>query len=180
MFERFTREARAAVIGAQTEAARTGSASITEEHLLLSLLEQGALDPLDVDRASIRAGLAQARRRGGLSKADEEALAGLGIDLEQVIARVRETHGEDALATTEPCPKGLATVFGRRATDSHRPFTSAAKQTLEQSLRVALGRKDKTIGAPHLLLALLARPGVVAEVLTDHGVTYDRVERGLA
>ncbi|MDT9685550.1 Clp protease N-terminal domain-containing protein [Streptomyces sp. TRM76323] len=182
MFERFTTAARSAVVGAQAEATKAGAAWVTEEHLLLSLLEQGALDPLGVDRAAIRAGLAAARRRGGLSKADEEALAGLGIDLTEVVSRVERTHGEGALGASAPRARGFAaSLFGRREPGprSHRPFTEGAKQTLEQSLRVALGRKDKEIGARHLVLALAARPGPVSEVLADHGVTYAHAERGL-
>ncbi|MEU6863948.1 Clp protease N-terminal domain-containing protein [Streptomyces sp. NPDC046876] len=180
MFERFTAAARSAVVGAQAEAARAQSPVVAEEHLLLALLEQGALDPLEVDRAAVRAGLVEARRRGGLSKADEEALAGLGIDLAEVVARIEESHGEGALSASAPRNQVRAAgLFGRRepGSRSHRPFTAEAKQVLEKSLRIALGRKDKEIGSRHLVLALVARPGPVSEVLADHGVTYERVER---
>ncbi|GAA3084705.1 hypothetical protein GCM10020254_31390 [Streptomyces goshikiensis] len=102
MFERFTTAARDAVTGAVAEARRAGAATVTEEHLLLALLAQGALDPLGVDRAAVAAGLARARRRGGMSRADEEALAGLGIDLTRILSRVEETHGEGALAAAAP------------------------------------------------------------------------------
>ncbi|MEV6330444.1 Clp protease N-terminal domain-containing protein [Streptomyces sp. NPDC051909] len=183
MFERFTAAARSAVVGAQAEAASAEAAMVAEEHLLLALLEQGALDPLGVDRAAVRAGLVESRRRGGLSKADEEALAGLGIDLDEVVARVEETHGEGALTASAPRGRGRgAGLFGRREAGprSHRPFATETKQVLEKSLRIALGRKDKEIGARHLVLALVARPGPVSEVLADHGVTYERAERELA
>ncbi|MGW1141348.1 Clp protease N-terminal domain-containing protein, partial [Streptomyces zhihengii] len=65
----------------------------------------------------------------------------------------------------------------RRPRSGHRPFTREAKGVLERSLRIAVGRRDRAIGSEHLLLALAARPGVVAEVLADHGVTYGSVER---
>lgn len=169
MFECFTTEARDTVTGAVAEARRAGAATVTEEHLLLALLSRGALDTLGVDRAAMGADLAAARRRGGLSRADEEALAGLGIDLSEIVSRVEEVHGEGALASAAP----------RRRT-RHVPFTQGAKKVLEQSLRIALGRKDRRIGTPHLLLALLSRPGTVAEVLTDHGVTYATAETALA
>ncbi|UUU40038.1 Clp protease N-terminal domain-containing protein [Streptomyces sp. NBC_00162] len=169
MFERFTTEARDTVTGAAAEARQAGSATVTEEHLLLALLSRGALDFLGVDRAAVAADLAAARRRGGMSRADEEALAGLGIDLSEIVSRVEEAHGEGALSPAAP----------RRRT-RHVPFTQGAKKVLEQSLRIALGRKDRRIAAPHLLLALLSRPGTVAEVLTDHGVTYATAETGLA
>lgn len=48
---------------------------------------------------------------------------------------------------------------------------------LEKSLRIAVARRERTIGDEHILLALTARPGVPAEVLADHGVTYESVTR---
>ncbi|MET9700586.1 Clp protease N-terminal domain-containing protein [Streptomyces sp. NPDC006529] len=196
MFERFTAGARDTVTGAVTAARRAGAAAVTEEHLLLALLEQGTLDPLGVDREAAAAALAEARRRGGLSQADEEALAGLGIDLSEIIARVEESHGEGALATAgarpprgpgAPSSRGsslgssLRSVLGRpaarpREDRRHVRFGPGAKKTLEQSLRIALGHRAKTITRTHLLLALLAAPGPVADVLAAQGVTYARVE----
>ncbi|MFD3697471.1 Clp protease N-terminal domain-containing protein [Streptomyces sp. NPDC058646] len=189
MFERFTRDARDTVTGAVTEAQRAGAATVTEEHLLLSLLSRGALDPLGVDRAAVVADLAAARRRGGMSRAEEEALAGLGIDLTEIVSRVEETHGEGALAAPAPRRRtlggSLRSALGRgdgddRSGSRHVPFTQGAKKVLEQSLRIALGRHDRHIGTVHLLLALLSRPGTTAEVLTDHGVTYAAAEARLA
>ncbi|ARE74626.1 Clp protease N-terminal domain-containing protein [Streptomyces sp. NPDC059558] len=189
MFERFTRDARSTVTGAVTEARRSGAATVTEEHLLLSLLTLGALDPLGVDRAAVAADLTAARRRGGMSRADEEALAGLGIDVTQIVSRIEETHGEGALAAPAPRRRtlgsSLRSVLGREEADGrtgnrHVPFTEGAKKVLEQSLRIALGRKDHHIGTLHLLLALLSRPGTVSEVLTDHGITYRTAETTLA
>ncbi|MEW2603915.1 MULTISPECIES: Clp protease N-terminal domain-containing protein [Streptomyces] len=178
MFERFTKGARATVTGAVTHAERAGSDSVTEEHLLLSLLDQeggraafavAALGLTD-RRASIETALAEARRRGGLTKADTEALAGIGIDVGAIVARVEGEHGEGALAGDRR---------SRRRWSGHRAFTGGAKSILEKSLRIALGRRDRFIGEEHLLLALTARPGVVADVLADHGATYATVERAL-
>ncbi|MFD0123461.1 Clp protease N-terminal domain-containing protein [Streptomyces virginiae] len=189
MFERFTRDARSTVTGAVTEARRSGAATVTEEHLLLSLLALGSLDPLGVDHAAVTADLTAARRRGGMSRADEEALAGLGIDLTEIVSRIEETHGEGVLATPAPRSRtlgaSLRSALGRADTDDrtgsyHVPFTEGSKKVLEQSLRIALGRKDNHIGTLHLLLALLSRPGTVAEVLSDHGVTYATAETTLA
>ena len=75
MFERFTRGARETVTGAVTRAGRAAAESITEEHLLLALLDrQGgragfALTALGLTdrRASVEVDLAEARRRGGRS-----------------------------------------------------------------------------------------------------------------
>ncbi|WP_030771372.1 Clp protease N-terminal domain-containing protein [Streptomyces sp. NRRL F-2664] len=178
MFERFTREARSTVTGAVAEARQAGAPRVTEEHLLLSLLALGALDPLGVDRAAVTADLAAARRRGGMSRADEEALAGLGIDLTEIVSRVEEAHGEGALAA--PAPRRRRLLAPLRGTGRHVPFAEGSKKVLEQSLRIALGRKDHHIGTVHLLLALLSRPGTPAEVLTDHGITYSTAETRLA
>jgi len=178
MFERFTQGARATVKGAVAQAERTGAASVTEEHLLLALLEQEgsrasfALAALGLSgrRASLDASFTEARRRGGLTKADTEALAGIGIDVGAIVDRVEGAHGEGALA---------ADRRSRRWWSGHRAFTPGAKSILEKSLRVALGRGDRFIGEEHLLLALTATPGTVADVLAEHGATYATVHRAL-
>ncbi|MFD9635857.1 Clp protease N-terminal domain-containing protein [Streptomyces violascens] len=178
MFERFTTDARGVVIGAVEHASRAGSPVVTEEHLLLALLDREgskaafALTSLGVAdrRAEVVEALAAARRRGGMSKADEDALAGLGISVEEIVARVEETHGPGALAGVE---RGKAWPSGRPS------FTKGSKKVLEKSLRMALARKQKHIGDEHLLLALAAMPGMVGEVLAEFGGTYGGVERVL-
>ncbi|MDW4917128.1 Clp protease N-terminal domain-containing protein [Streptomyces californicus] len=178
MFERFTRDARATVKGAVVRAESAGADAVTEEHLLLALLDQeggrasfafAALGLRD-RRASLDAAFTEARRRGGLTRADTDALAGLGIDVGAIVSRVEGAHGEGALATGRG---------GRRWWSGHRPFTPGAKAVLENALRVALGRGDRFIGGEHLLLALAAKPGVVADVLTEHGATYGAVRRAM-
>ncbi|WP_406148929.1 Clp protease N-terminal domain-containing protein [Streptomyces anulatus] len=178
MFERFTRGARATVKGAVAQAERAGADSVTEEHLLLALLEQEggrtsfAVTSLGLHdrRASLDAAFAEARRRGGLTRADTDALADIGIDIGAIVSRVEGAHGEGALAVGRG---------GRRWWSGHRPFTPGAKTVLENSLRVALGRGDRFIGEEYLLLALTAKPGVVADVLAEHGATHATVRRAL-
>ncbi|MBD3555734.1 Clp protease N-terminal domain-containing protein [Streptomyces sp. SP18CM02] len=179
MFERFTRDARATVKGAVVRAESAAADAVTEEHLLLALLDQEggrasfALAALGLRdrRASLDAAFTEARRRGGLTRADTDALAGLGIDVGAIVSRVEGAHGEGALATGRG---------GRRWWWSgHRPFTPGAKAVLENALRVALGRGDRFIGGEHLLLALAAKPGVVVDVLTEHGATYGAVRRAM-
>ncbi|MFF3453595.1 Clp protease N-terminal domain-containing protein [Streptomyces sp. NPDC002730] len=178
MFERFTKDARDVVTGSAEHSERAGEDSITEEHVLLAMLDQEgtraafAFASLGITdrRASVDDALAEARRRGGLSKADEDALAGLGIDVAEIVSKVEEAHGQGALqAGGKP----------RRWWPGRRPFTAAAKDVLERSLRIAVGRGDRYIGGEHLLLALVARPGVVADVLAEHGATYEAVERAM-
>ncbi|MGW6242523.1 Clp protease N-terminal domain-containing protein [Streptomyces sp. NPDC055094] len=176
MFERFTEGARGVVTGAVGHAERTGADTVTDEHLLLALLDQRgtrasfALAALGITdrRDSLEDAFAQARRRGGLTQADADALAGIGIDVGEIVAKVEEAHGEGAMRVGRK---------PRRWWSGHRGFAPAAKATLEKSLRIALGRGDRHIGDEHLLLALTARPGVVSEVLADHGATYAAVER---
>ncbi|CAM5714202.1 Peptidase OS=Streptomyces alboniger OX=132473 GN=CP975_24145 PE=4 SV=1 [Streptomyces alboniger] len=191
MFERFTEDARAVVLGAVGQAERAGAASVDDSHLLLALLAQpaegtgsraafaltalGAVDR----RESIEAALAEARRRGGLSRADTEALAGLGIDLEEIVSRVEEAHGAGVLAGAGAGGGAARRGRGRRGRSGHLPFTRDAKEVLVKTLRVATARRDRSIAAHHILLALTVRPGVVSEALAEHGVTYGELERVL-
>ncbi|MEV0178358.1 Clp protease N-terminal domain-containing protein [Streptomyces sp. NPDC050625] len=176
MFERFTKDARAAVQGAVAHAERLGDERVEESHLLLALLEREgsrgsfALASLGLSagrREGVARALAEARRRGGLSRADADALSGLGIDLSEIVSRVEEAHGEGALAA------------GRKGSLGRRPFSRGAKDLLTRSLRVALGHRDRHIGDEHLLLALTSCPGVAAEALAEHGVTHESLTRVL-
>ncbi|CAM5341121.1 hypothetical protein SPURM210S_03036 [Streptomyces purpurascens] len=110
----------------------------------------------------MRQAVREARRRAGLSQADADALAGLGIDVAEIIARVEEVHGVGAMSGDR---KDKGWWSGRPS------FGRGAKGVLEHSLRVALAQRDRHIGDEHILLALTMRPGVPAEVLADHGVT---------
>lgn len=183
MFERFTKDARAVVKGAVGHAEGEGAACVDDGHMLLALLDREAsrasfaLASLGATRRrdSIEDALGEARRRGGLSQADTEALAGLGIDVSEIVSRVEEAHGAGALAGGRKAGRP-----GRgRGWSGHRPFTREAKDTLVRSLRVATARKDRQIGDEHILFALTVRPGLVSEVLADHGVTHESVERVL-
>ncbi|MFJ7046854.1 peptidase [Streptomyces sp. JV178] len=183
MFERFTKDARAVVLGAVDHAERSSADKVTEEHLLLALLDRRAsrasfaLASLGLadNRGSVEQALTAARRRGGLTRADADALSDLGIDLAQIVSRVEEAHGTGAL---EPGRRRDGRS-GRARRSGHRPFTRDAKDVLTRSLRVAQSHSDRHIGDEHMLLALTTRPGVPAEVLADHGVTYESLERVL-
>ncbi|AZM60068.1 MULTISPECIES: Clp protease N-terminal domain-containing protein [unclassified Streptomyces] len=181
MFERFTKDARDVVKGAVAQAERAGALRVDSEHLLLALLDRegsrasfalGALG-LTERREPVRAALEQVRRRGGLTQAETDALAGLGIDVPEIVARVEEAHGTGALSGALSGGKDGARRSG------HRPFGRDAKAVLTGALRAATARRDRRIGDEHLLLALTARPGAPAEVLADHGVTYESVTRVL-
>ncbi len=183
MFERFTKDARAVVRGAVDHCAEAGGRTVGAEHLLLALLDREAsrasfaLAALGLaDRKdAVRTALEETRRRAGLSRAETEALAGLGIDVSEIVSRVEEAHGVGAMAGDGTAGDGKA---GARR--SGRPgFGREAKGVLEQSLRMALARRERHIGDEHLLLAMTVRPGPTAEVLADHGVTHASLTRVL-
>ncbi|MFF3749579.1 Clp protease N-terminal domain-containing protein [Streptomyces sp. NPDC002018] len=181
MFERFSEGARAVVTGAVGHAERLDAGPVTDEHMLLALLDQEgtrasfAFASLGIRdrRASVEGALAQARRQGGLSKADTEALADLGIDVDRIVSAVEAAHGEGAMRA------GAAGGGSGRWRPVRKGFSPAAKGALAKSLRIAAGRRDRRIDDAHILLALSARPGVVAEVLADHGATYLTLERAM-
>ncbi|MET8574631.1 Clp protease N-terminal domain-containing protein [Streptomyces sp. NPDC005012] len=178
MFERFTKDARDVVTGAVEHAERAGAERVDEGHLLLAVLDRTgsrgsfALAALGLagKREAVAESLAAARRRGGLTGADAEALSGLGIDLDEIVSRVEATHGAGALAGRR---RGARGRFG------HRPFTRGAKGVLEDSLRAALAHRERRIGDEHLLLALATRPGIASGVLAEHTVTPGALERVL-
>jgi ATP-dependent Clp protease ATP-binding subunit ClpA len=177
MFERFTKPARDLVRGAADRAERGGDPYVTAEHLLRQLLAAsgtpgaGALAAAGIDgaarRGAVERDLDEARRRGGLTKSDAAALAGIGIDVAEVVDRVESAHGRGALARSRAWRRGRTR------------FDADAKAVLERSLKVALGRGDKAIGDEHILLALAAARGIPAEVLADHGATYAAIEAAL-
>lgn len=176
MFERFTDSARTVVSGAVAHAEAEDAPRVDPGHLLLALLDREAsrasfaLAALGLDarrKDSVRRDLADARRRAGLTRADSDALAGLGIDVSALVARVEEVHGVGAMAGE------------RRPGRGRRGFTRDAKDVLTRSLRAAVAHGDRHIGDEHLLLALTVCPDVPAEILHDHGVTHESVTRVL-
>lgn len=182
MFERFTKDARAVVEGAVGHAEREGAARVEETHVLLSLLDREgsrgsfALASLGLPpggRAGLVRDLDETRRRGGLSRADADALSGLGIDLSEIVSRVEETHGEGALTAAGA---GAARSAGGPAAWA---FSRGAKDLLTGTLRVAMAQGERHIGDEHLLLALTTRRGVPSEILADHGVTHASLTRVL-
>jgi ATP-dependent Clp protease ATP-binding subunit ClpA len=162
MFERFTKEARAAVVDAQVVAHALHSPTIDTRHLLVavteadggpaaSALRAAGLDPADV--------AARGRRSIGAGDAlDAEALAAVGVDLDEVRRRTDEVFGAGALDRA-----------GARRTrrGAHVPFATDAKKALELALREAIRLKDSGIDSPHLLLGVLRADSPGRRVLTD-------------
>lgn len=125
MFERFTKDARAVVEGAFVYAEDGGARSVDAEHLLLALLDREgsrasfALSALGLAepeaRERVRRDVGEARRRAGLTRADADALAGLGIDVSEIVARVEEAHGVGAMSGDRGRGGGGAGRGGRRS-----------------------------------------------------------------
>jgi ATP-dependent Clp protease ATP-binding subunit ClpA len=157
MFERFTKQARQVVVGAQAAARRLGDDHIGTEHLLLGLLTEdtglaaAVLAGLGVTTAAAERELAGRRTRPGrLGPVDAEALQAIGIDLEAIRRRAEETFGAGALERVTRQRRGRL------------PFTTPAKRALEASLREARALGHNYLGSEHLLLGLLRQPDELA------------------
>jgi ATP-dependent Clp protease ATP-binding subunit ClpA len=170
MFERFTDKARRVVVLAQEVARDRGVQRIGTEHLLLALyrvpdnLALTVLAAHSVTQADVEADL---DRPSGPS--DAEALATLGIDLDEVRRQVEEAFGPGALNRTR-----AARGRGDRWLGGHIPFAPASKKVLELSLREAIRMGHNYIGCEHVLLGLLhTETGVAHDVLVGRGVRLD-------
>jgi len=150
MFERFSKEARAAVIAAQQAARDAGSRQIDTRHVLIALAERpgpardalGAVDDPAGLAARIRTELQDDALDGG-------ALSSLGIDLDEVRRRADETFGPGALDQA-----GWRRRPGRFE-GGHMPFARDAKKSLELALREAVRLGSKSIDGGKLLLGIL-------------------------
>jgi ATP-dependent Clp protease ATP-binding subunit ClpA len=172
MFERFTRNARAVVIGAQEVAARAGAPEVRPAHLLESLaagddtLAMQVLARLGATGEEVRRvvrGL-NAQYAEGLDAEDAEALKLLGIDLHDVISRIDGDLGD----RRGLIPKGR-TRFARES-----------QKVLELSLREAIELHDGFLGTEHVLLGILRQGDTVAtETLRAFGLTVDDVRRAV-
>jgi ATP-dependent Clp protease ATP-binding subunit ClpA len=164
MFERFTDKARVVVIAAKAKAQEHGDDQIRPAHILYGLaasdgLATQALTALGVDAAAVdrelgRAGTAGGAR-GGLARADEadddaEALAAIGIDLDEIKRRIEESFGPGALGRVPLTPKGPLNWTGSRL-----PFNEQARLTLALSFREARAMHHNYIGTEHVLLGVI-------------------------
>jgi len=172
MFERFTRNARAVVIGAQEIAAQAGAPEVRPAHLLESIartddtLAMQLLAELGASGEELRRvvrGL-NAQYSDGLDADDAEALKLLGIDLEEVISRIDGPLNDGRGLI----PKG------------HKRFARESKKVLELSLREAHRLGDGFIGTEHVLLGILRQGDSTAlETLQAFDLTVADVRRAV-
>lgn len=169
MFERFTHSARQCVTQAQEEARALGHGYIGTEHLLVAVCadKQGlgghVLRQHGVTAEGLRDDVVRIVGRGG---PDPEALATIGIDLDQVRARVEEAFGPGALERGRAC--------------GHIPFTPRSKKSLELALHCAVALGDAFIASEHLLLGLARTDnGLATRILDERGLNRARLEEAV-
>jgi ATP-dependent Clp protease ATP-binding subunit ClpA len=150
MFERFGRDARRAVERAHAEAAAAGQGEIGCEHLLLGLLAA----PGPAAATMTAAGLELTALRSRLLPAsgaepdalDADALASVGIDLDQVRRAADATFGPGAL---DRARRARARRPGRMR------LTADAKKALELALQAAIGLRHRELTGGHLLIGII-------------------------
>jgi ATP-dependent Clp protease ATP-binding subunit ClpA len=162
MFERFTDKARKVVALALAKAKEQGDDQIRPVHMLYGVsatdgVAARALTALGVDTAAVERelGRASAASSGPLGARDEaadgdaEALAAIGIDLDEIKRKIEENFGPGALERIPLTPKGPLTWSGRL------PLSEEAKLSLALSLREARALHHNYIGTEHVLLGLI-------------------------
>lgn len=147
MFEIFTEPAKQMIKEAEREAVDLGHSHLGSEHLLLGMLATGSgtagrvlaeqsVDPVRLREECVR--LLAARGITGSAQQDAaDALADLGIDVEEIRRRAEENFGAGRFQYPRPV------------------FAPEAKAVLEQSLTEMKEQGDRTVGTEHVLLALL-------------------------
>jgi ATP-dependent Clp protease ATP-binding subunit ClpA len=169
VFPRLTDEARACITAAQGEAHELGHGYIGTEHILIALAADAhsaagtALHELDLGADEVRDDVERIVGRCGI---DGDALASIGIDLDEVRRRAEETFGPGALDAPGGCREPGGT-----------PFTPRSKKSLELALRAAEAGGDRLIATEHLLLGVArVTEGLGARILGEHGLDETTVE----
>jgi ATP-dependent Clp protease ATP-binding subunit ClpA len=165
MFERFTDNAKRAVATAKAEARERGDDQIRLVHMLYGLVTSDgvaarALSALGVDAAAVERELGRTGTGagapgggappGGADGGDAEALAAIGIDLDQIRRKIEESFGPGALQRVPLTPKGPLNWTG-----GPFPLDDQARLSLVMSLREARAMHRHYIGTEHLLLGVL-------------------------
>lgn len=154
-FQRFTRNARVAVMLAHEEARERCDRETGSQHLLLGVLQasgedlSAVLTGYGLTAQVVRARLAETSTGDQSFDEDADALGAIGIDLRAVRDSVARTFGADAFDSA------LSRSGRRRRPRGHIPFSYGAKKVLELALREALAHKDNEISCEHLLLGIL-------------------------
>ena len=145
MFERFTKSARAVVIRAQEEALTAGNHGVGTPEMLLGVAGGDGRGARVLAEHGATPEALRARTAG--ASLDGEALAAIGIDLDEIRRRAEATFGPGALER------------GRRPRGSHIPISPDGKKALELALREAVRLGDREIDDGHVLLGVLREGG---------------------
>jgi ATP-dependent Clp protease ATP-binding subunit ClpA len=179
MFERFTTQAREAVVQAREQAHLLGHGYVGCEHLLLALsgghgtAAADALAAFGIDTATLRARVIEVADPGDTGL-DADALASLGIDLDAVRRITEASFGRGALDRSTH-------QRGRTPCGGRLPFTREAKKSLELALRAAVRSGDREISAGHLLLGVIdQRDNGALRALKAAGVPAGELHREVA
>lgn len=160
MFERFSKDARQVVVLAQDEARQLRSEQVEVGHILVALAKNDQVAAVFVDAGCQVPNLRRRVARESGRVLDAEALASLGIDIEQVRASVESHFGQGALDQPPKPWRG-----------GHIAFHKDAKKSLECSLREAVRLRHKEIFVWHVLLGVLrADPFTVDRLIGADGV----------
>ncbi|HJY97086.1 MAG TPA: Clp protease N-terminal domain-containing protein [Streptosporangiaceae bacterium] len=157
MFERFTDKARKVVVLAKNKATERGDDQIRPVHMLYGLVSTDgvaarALTALGVDPAAVERKLGRSAPEGplvGEASEDAEALAAIGIDLDEIKRRIEDSFGPGALERVPLTPRGPLNWTGRL------PLAEGSKLTLALALKEARALHHTYIGTEHVLLGLL-------------------------
>ena len=162
MFERFTDKARKVVSLALSKAKERGDDQIRPVHMLYGLaaadgvaarvLAALGVDAPVVERELGRADSAPPGASGPgdvAASGDAEALAAIGIDLDEIKRRIEDSFGPGALERVPLTPRGPLNWTGRL------PLAEGSKLTLALALKEARALHHTYIGTEHVLLGLL-------------------------
>ena len=179
MFERFTDKARTVVILAKAKAAERDD-QIRPVYMLYALasgdgVAARVLASLGVDAAAVERQLDRTAPLGNplegeATSGDAEALAAIGIDLDEIKRRIEESFGPGTLERMPVPHQGPLNWTGRMM------LTREARLTLARSLKEARALHHNYIGTEHLLLGLLSVAGgnprgdFTADTLRDLGI----------
>jgi ATP-dependent Clp protease ATP-binding subunit ClpA len=163
VFEKFTNLAKRSITLSQDEAITLGHDFIGTEHMLLGLVRvpEGMageiLGEQGVTAGQVRAQTLRLLEAAGVSanggREAAEALAVIGIDVEEIRRRADDTFGPGRFKFPRP------------------GYTRRAKQVLELTLRESTELGHDYVGTEHLLLALLTEgEGVGVQALGGIGV----------
>jgi ATP-dependent Clp protease ATP-binding subunit ClpA len=172
MFERFTNEAKHAVVLAQDEAVTLGHDFIGTEHVLIGLArttDGGAgevLGTLGVTARGARNETVRLLTEAGVPATGAapatEALAAIGINVEEIRKKAEESFGPGKFHFPRP------------------PFTPKAKKALETTLREAKALGHTHIDTEHLLMGIIEdEDSIAVKVLTELGVDQTELRTAL-